>query len=165
MKGSIASINTSDIKGKSKTPVQGRVTLRPGWGIVGDCHAGTPGRDVSLLPREALGGVPYGGYGENIDTADIDILRLAEGTVLTIGESIRLQITKRGKICPSRCSIYYQLGQCIMQEKGVFAAVLEGGEAVAGDAIMVEEPPSSAQPGALLRRKSSRKGGQGRLDA
>lgn len=165
MKGSIASVNISDTKGESKTPVQGRVALRPGWGIVGDCHAGTPGRDVSLLPREALGGVPYGGYGENIDTVGIDILGLAEGTVLTIGDGIRLQITQRGKTCPSRCSIYYTLGNCIMQEKGVFAEVLEGGEVVAGDAITVEGHPSSVQEGAFHRRKSGRKGGQGRLDA
>jgi predicted CoA-binding protein len=145
MKGSIASINISDTKGESKTPVQEKVALRPGWGIVGDVHAGTPGRDVSLLPREDLGGVPYGGYGENIDTAGLDILELAEGTVLTIGDTIRLQITQRGKTCPSRCSIYYQLGQCLMQEKGVFAAVLEGGEVVVGDEIKVEETSSSAE--------------------
>lgn len=143
MKGSIASLNIGDTKGESKTPVQEKVALRPGWGIVGDCHAGTPDRDVSLLPREALGGVPYGGYGENIDTAGIDILGLAERTVLTIGDGIRLQITQRGKVCPSRCSIYYQLGQCIMQEKGVFAAVLEGGEIAVGEEIRVEDTVSS----------------------
>ena len=74
MKGSIVSINVSDTKGESKIPVQEKVELRRGWGIVGDVHAGTPGRDVSLLPREALGGVSYGGYGENIDTSGIDIL-------------------------------------------------------------------------------------------
>jgi predicted CoA-binding protein len=145
MKGSIVSINISDTKGESKIPVQGKVELRPGWGIVGDVHAGTPGRDVSLLPRETLGGVSYGGYGENIDTSGIDILGLAEGTVLAIGDSIRLKITQRGKTCPSRCSIFYQLGNCIMQEKGVFAAVLEGGEVVVGDEIKVEKPPSSAE--------------------
>ena len=144
MKGSIASINISDTKGVSKTPVPGMVELRPGWGIVGDCHAGTPGRDVSLLPREALGGVAYGGYGENIDTAGLDILELPEGTVLSIGASIRIQITQHGKNCPSRCAIYYQLGNCIMQEKGVFAVVLEGGEIMVGDEIKVEGAPSSA---------------------
>jgi molybdopterin adenylyltransferase len=53
MKGSIASINISATKGESKTPVQGKVELRPGWGIVGDVHAGISGRDVSLLPRAA----------------------------------------------------------------------------------------------------------------
>jgi len=138
LKGSIASINISDTKGVSKTPVPGVSQLRPGWGIVGDCHAGTPGRDVSLLPCEALRGVPCGGYGENIDTAGLDILELPEGTVLSIGASIRIQITQHGKICPSRCAIYYKLGNCIMQEKGVFAKVLEGGEIMAGDEIRVE---------------------------
>jgi predicted CoA-binding protein len=144
LKGVIASINTGDKKGESKTPVMGVVELRPGWGIVGDCHAGTPDRDVSLLPCEALGGVPYGGYGENIDTAGIDILDLPKVTVLTIGVRVRIQITQLGKICPSRCSIYYKLGNCIMQEKGVFAVVLEGGEITVGDEIKVEGTPSSA---------------------
>jgi hypothetical protein len=47
LKGNIASINTGDKKGESKTPLPGIAELRPGWGIVGDCHAGTLGRDVS----------------------------------------------------------------------------------------------------------------------
>jgi len=145
MKGQIVSVNISDAKGESKTPVPGRISLKPGWGIVGDVHAGTPDRDVTLLPCEALGGVPFGGYGENIDTAGIDILDLPKGTVLTIGEQVRIQITQHGKICPSRCSIYYKLGNCIMQEKGVFAKVLEGGEVMAGDGITVEANSSSAE--------------------
>ena len=159
IKGQVVSVNISDAKGESKTPVPGRISLKPGWGIMGDVHAGTPDRDVTLLPCEALGGVPFGGYGENIDTAGIDILDLPKGTVLTIGqteaeggplasdplvratsggEQVRIEITQHGKICPSRCSIYYKLGNCIMQEKGVFAKVLEGGEIMAGDEITVE---------------------------
>jgi hypothetical protein len=144
LKGKIASINISDRKGESKTPLPGVAELRPGWGIVGDVHAGTPDRDVTLLPCEALGGVPFGGYGENIDTAGIDILDLPKGTVLTIGARVRIQVTQHGKVCPSRCSIYYKLGNCIMQEKGVFARVLEGGETMAGDEITVETTPAAA---------------------
>jgi predicted CoA-binding protein len=143
LKGKIVSVNISDAKGESKTPVPGRISLKPSWGIVGDVHAGTPDRDVTLLPCEALGGIPFGGYGENIDTAGIDILDLPKGTVLTIGEQVLIQITQHGKVCPSRCSIYYKLGNCIMQEKGVFAKVLEGGEIMAGDEITVETTPAS----------------------
>lgn len=139
MKGSIASINISDKKGESKIPMKEKVVLRPGWGIVGDVHAGTPGREVSLLPIEALGGVPCGGYGENINTEGLDILELEDGTVLKIGDSVLIQITQHGKFCPSRCSIYYRLGNCIMQEKGVFAVVLQGGKIMVGDEIGVVE--------------------------
>lgn len=145
MRGRIVSINVSDTKGVRKTPVQGTAEFRPGWGMVGDVHAGVPGREISLLPRESLGGVPYGGYGENIDTAGIDILALAKGTILTIGADIRIQITQRGKTCPAPCSIYYQLGNCVMQDKGLFAAVLEGGEVKMGDDIAVEGTPSDAE--------------------
>ncbi|MBN1255150.1 MAG: MOSC domain-containing protein [Deltaproteobacteria bacterium] len=144
--GSIVSINISDVKGESKSPVQqGRVEIRTGWGIVRDVHAGIPHRDVSLLPLESLGGVPFGGYGENIDTTGIDILGFSEGTELTIGARVRIQITQRGKTCPSRCSIFYKLGNCIMQEKGVFAKVLEGGEISVGDKIRVEEAIASTE--------------------
>jgi predicted CoA-binding protein len=145
MKGQIVSINISDAKGVSKTPVPERVLLKPGWGIVGDVHAGTPRRDVSLLPREALGGVAYGGYGENIDTEGLAILELPVGTVLTIGTAVRIEITQLGKVCPSRCSIYYSLGNCIMQEKGIFAVVLAGGEIGAGDEIVVETIPTAPE--------------------
>jgi predicted CoA-binding protein len=145
MKGQIVSVNISDAKGVSKTPVPGRVTLTPDWGIVGDVHAGTPDRDVTLLPREALEGIAYGGYGENIDTAGIAILDLPNGTVVDIGEGVRIQITQHGKVCPSRCAIYYSLGNCIMQEKGVFAVVLTGGEIRAGDEISVVTIPSAPE--------------------
>ena len=91
------------------------------------------------MPIEALGGVLYGGYGENIDTEGIDILDLSVGTVLRIGKSVRIQITQHGKTCPSPCSIFYRLGGCIMQEGGIFAAVLEGGEIIVGDEIVKEE--------------------------
>jgi predicted CoA-binding protein/MOSC domain-containing protein YiiM len=173
LKGKIESINISDRKGESKTPVPGRISLKPGWGIVGDIHAGTPDRDVTLLPCEALGGVPFGGYGENIDTVGIDILDLPKGTVLTIGQratgqgatfgsggkGVRIEITRHGKVCPSRCSIYYTLGNCIMQEKGVFARVIEGGEIMAGDEIEIEATPSSGHRATSGQRATSGFGG------
>ena len=145
MKGQIVSINISKTKGVSKTPVPERVVLKPDWGIEGDVHAGTPRRDVSLLPREALGGVAYGGYGENIDTEGLAILELPVGTVLTIGTAVRIEITQLGKVCPSRCSIYYSLGNCIMQEKGIFAIILAGGEIGVGDEIAVVTIPSAPE--------------------
>ena len=145
MRGSIASINISDKKGESKIPVGGKLTLTPALGIVGDVHAGTPGREVSLLPVEALRDVPCGGYGENIDTEGLNILGLEEGKVLKIGGGVRIKITQRGKVCPARCAIYYKLGECIMQEQGIFAVVLEGGEISVGDPIEVEEDHGYAQ--------------------
>ncbi len=136
MKGFVASINISKKKGVSKVPVSGPVIVLPGLGIVGDAHAGTQGREVSLLPCEALAGVSYGGYGENIDTERIPI-----GTILNIGDEIRLVITQLGKVCPSRCSIFFQLGKCLMQQQGIFAKVLVGGEMKVGDEIRVEKIP------------------------
>jgi len=137
--GIVVSVNLSTRKGDAKVPVQGKVVVEPGWGIVGDVHGGTPGRELTLLPRESLGGVSYGGYGENIDTEGLDILTLPMGTVMKIGTSVRLAVSRHGKVCQSRCAIYYRLGNCIMQESGVFAVVLDGGEVSTGDYVTIEE--------------------------
>lgn len=137
MKGRIASVNIGAQKG-AKTPVARGVRLIPGFGAVGDCHAGTPGRELSLLPSEVLDGVPFGGYGENIDTEGIEILSLPLGTILRIGEGVRIEITQKGKDCPAPCSIYHRLGKCVMQQQGLFARILTGGVVRQGDEISLE---------------------------
>jgi len=116
--GTIVSINISDKKGVSKTRVETEVEIKKGLGIVGDSHVGTLEREISLLPEESLGGVPYGGYGENIDTKGIDLFSLNKGTILKLGKDVEIKITRHGKICIERCSIYHKLGHCIMQERG-----------------------------------------------
>jgi molybdenum cofactor synthesis domain-containing protein len=45
---------------------------------------------------------------------------------------VLLELTQIGKVCHTRCAIYYTAGDCIMPRTGLFARVLEGGELHAG---------------------------------
>ena len=46
-------------------------------------------------------------------------------------------MTQIGKVCHTRCAIYYQAGDCVMPKEGIFAQVLEGGGIKVGDEIHV----------------------------
>ena len=122
--------------------------LVKGHGMKDDAHAGTPIRQVSLLPMESVRGqiaaakarnaavqIRPGIYAENITTEGIDLAALKLGDKLRAGVTAVLQISKIGKECHKRCAIYHQVGDCIMPRKGIFAEVLEGGEIAVGDTI------------------------------
>ncbi|MBA7653232.1 hypothetical protein ES703_61076 [subsurface metagenome] len=55
-----------------------------------------------------------------------------------IGKRIILEITQIGKECPAPCAIFRRVGECIMPKEGVFARVIRGGRAKAGDHLEVE---------------------------
>ena len=48
-----------------------------------------------------------------------------------------VEISQIGKVCHTRCPIYYLAGDCIFPHEGVFGVVLKGGEVNAGDEIQV----------------------------
>ena len=56
-----------------------------------------------------------------------DLFYLIAIPKLKIGKYALLEITQIGKVCHTRCSIYYQAGDCVMPKEGVFARVLKGG--------------------------------------
>ncbi len=142
MTGKVLAVNISVNKGERKTPVPS-VTLRENHGIEGDAHAGDWHRQVSLLAMEsidkmkALGlDVNEGDFAENVTTQGVDLVSLPIGTRMTIGETL-LEVTQIGKVCHTRCAIFYQAGDCVMPKEGIFARVLEGGEIKVGDDIHV----------------------------
>ena len=51
--GIVKAVCISDVRGIQKHNV-GRATLRPGWGIEGDAHAGNWHRQVSLLSADKV---------------------------------------------------------------------------------------------------------------
>lgn len=131
--GKVKAVSISKIKGTKKINLPS-VTLREGFGIVGDVHAGTKKRQVSLLALESIEKVKArglavgpGDFAENITTEGIDLLRLKIGSRLKIGQQVLLEISQRGKQCHARCNIYEQAGDCVMPGEGIFARVLEGG--------------------------------------
>lgn len=139
MTGRIRSINTGATKGIRKKPVSSAV-LQTGSGIIGDAHAGPGTRQVSLLAWESIKSQPIdlnpGDFAENLTTEGIDLEQLSIGSMLQI-KDVRLRITQLGKVCHNRCSIFEQLGDCIMPKLGLFAEVIEGGEIKTSDPIEV----------------------------
>ena len=132
MAGLVVAVSVSESKGERKTPAAS-VQLRENHGIIGDAHAGDWHRQISLLALEsiakmqALGlSVGPGDFAENLTTQGIDLVSLPIGTRLAIGP-VELEISQIGKVCHTRCAIFYQAGDCVMPKEGVFAKVVSGG--------------------------------------
>ena len=126
----IVSINTSAHKGTRKSPVaDGHDT--------GHWH-----RQVSFLAAESIQTAQHrgldvheGDFGENFTTQGINLLSLPLGTQLKIGNDVLVEISQIGKVCHTRCAIYYLAGDCIFPHEGIFGVVLRGGEVHVGDDI------------------------------
>lgn len=140
-RGRVRSVNIGPKKGGAKRPVE-EARTRSEWGIVGDGHAGPGHKQVSLLSWEralemrARGAViESGSFGENITAEGIELKAMLVGDRVRVGETVVLEVTQRGKTCPSPCAIYYRAGCCIMPEEGVFCRVLCDGTVRPGDRI------------------------------
>jgi len=132
MAGMVIAVCVSKEKGERKTPSES-VHLRENHGIIGDAHAGDWHRQVSLLALESIAkmqklglDVGPGDFAENLTTQGIDLVNLPIGTLLGIG-AVQLEISQIGKVCHTRCAIFYQAGDCVMPKEGVFAKVVSGG--------------------------------------
>lgn len=141
----VISINTSPHKGTRKTPVaEGHDTVVEQFGLASDVHAGHWHRQVSFLAAESIRtaqarglDVREGDFGENFTTEGINLLTLPLGTQLKIGDDVLIEISQIGKVCHTRCAIYYLAGDCIFPHEGIFGVVLHGGEVHVGDNIQV----------------------------
>ncbi|MDI6872004.1 MAG: molybdopterin-binding protein [Bacillota bacterium] len=155
MEGRIVAVNTSATKSVRKQNVS-EVVLKEEWGIEGDAHAAPWHRQVSLLALESIRKmqakglkVKPGDFAENLTTEGLDLTALPIGTRLAVGEEVLLEVTQIGKVCHTRCAIYYQAGDCVMPREGIFARVLRGGRVAPGDPVSVVEtaaPEASATP-------------------
>ena len=141
----IVSINTSAHKGTRKSPVSdGHDTVIEQFGLASDAHAGRWHRQVSFLAAESIQTAQHrgldvheGDFGENFTTQGINLLSLPLGTQLKIGNDVLVEISQIGKVCHTRCAIYYLAGDCIFPHEGIFGVVLQGGEVHTGDDIQV----------------------------
>ena len=141
----ITSINTSAHKGTRKTPVaDGHDIVIEQFGLASDAHAGHWHRQVSFLAAESIQtardrglNVHEGDFGENFTTQGINLLSLPLGTQLKLGSEVIVEISQIGKVCHTRCAIYYLAGDCIFPHEGIFGVVLHGGEVYTGDDIQV----------------------------
>ncbi len=142
-KGRIKAISVSQKRGTQKTNVP-EAELKTDFGIVGDAHAASWHRQISLLANESIekmiakgAKVSPGNFAENITTEGIDLLSLSIGSKLKAGGNVELEISQFGKECHSRCAIFEQVGDCVMPREGVFAKVTKGGLVKVGDVIEV----------------------------
>jgi molybdenum cofactor synthesis domain-containing protein len=137
----VVSVNVSRDKGTVKTPVD-RIAI-DAHGVVGDAHAGPWHRQVSLLSRDEVAAwavrhgrtIEPGAFGENLTLAGPALAVAAPLDRLEIGP-VMLEVTQIGKACHGTgCSIYQEVGDCIMPRAGVFARVLAGGTVAPGDPV------------------------------
>jgi MOSC domain-containing protein YiiM len=142
MSARVVAVCTSEQKGTRKKNV-GEAEIVVG-GLAGDAHAGDWHRQVSLLALESIDKmrakglqVGPGDFAENITTEGIDLTALPVGTRLRVGDAA-LEVTQLGKVCHTRCAIYYQAGDCVMPREGIFGRVLAGGLVKVGDDVVVE---------------------------
>lgn len=142
--GVVKSVNISPKKGTRKTPVEsGAIRLTGDYGVADDAHAGNWHRQVSFLAQESIQvanehglDVGYGDFGENITTSGINMKGMPLGTMLQVGTA-KVEISQIGKVCHTRCAIYYLAGDCIFPREGVFGWVVEPGEVHVGDEVRV----------------------------
>lgn len=140
---SVIAVCISEKKGTMKHPVK-YIDVKPGYGILGDAHAGNWHRQISLLASESVDkmkdrypDIPIGAFAENILTEGVELSALPIGTKLMVGSTV-LEITQIGKECHKDCAIRKQVGDCVMPREGVFAVVLKEGTIKSGDAICVD---------------------------
>ena len=140
----VVAVCVSTQKGTPKVE-RPQVELQVEHGIVGDAHAGTWHRQVSLLGVEsvekmkaAFPDLPHGAFAENILTSGICLYELPVGTRLRVGPAL-LEVTQIGKECHQGCAIRKITGDCVMPREGIFARVLEGGTLKAGAQIEIVE--------------------------
>ena len=153
------------------------ISLVANRGVAGDAHHGEsvkhrsrvakdptqPNlRQVHLLQEELFAELRTKGFivrpgelGENITTAGIDLLSLSEGTRLTIGADVLIEVT--GLRNPCRQIDAFQPGLMhavldrdvqgiLVRKAGVMGIVIEGGEVRAGDCIVATDPAGEIRP-------------------
>lgn len=137
----ILSVNISEKKGTKKMPVE-NIQLSE-IGVAGDAHSGKWHRQVSLLASESITkfsleagrSIQYGEFAENITTEGL-LLHECRPLDRFQNEEIELEVTQIGKKCHGdNCSIFREVGNCVMPKEGIFARVLRGGNLKAGDEL------------------------------
>ena len=140
----ILSVNISDKKGIIKKPVPS-IELNK-TGVAQDAHAGNWHRQVSLLAQESIDRfsaqakreIQFGEFAENITTQGIVLHKTAPLDRFVMGDML-LEVTQIGKKCHGdNCSIFREVGNCVMPKEGIFCRVLKGGELKAGDQLQYQ---------------------------
>ena len=137
----VLSVNTSEKKGTVKKPVES-IQLNE-IGVAGDAHSGWWHRQVSLLATESIQkfaaeagrSISFGEFAENITTSGL-LLHECRPLDRFMNDTIELEVTQIGKKCHGdNCSIFREIGNCVMPKEGIFARVIRNGNLKAGDEL------------------------------
>ena len=117
--------------------------LREGFGIVGDIFAGKKGREITLFEADARAesletrgdGMCVTRFSENFLVKGLELMSLAAGTRLSIGEA-EIELTQIGKECHEECPVFQREGNCGLFGKAAYASVVRGGLVQKGDPII-----------------------------
>jgi MOSC domain-containing protein YiiM len=170
MRGIVTAVSRSPKHTFSK-PNVGSIRLLAGLGVEDDAHLGRTVKHRSRVARDptqpnlrqvhlihaelhdelrAAGfAVSAGELGENVTTRGVDLLGLATGTRLHLGDSAVVEITGLRNPCGQLDRFQKGLMAAVLardpqgnlvRKAGIMAVVLSGGEVRAGDAIGVELP-------------------------
>ena len=111
-------------------------------GIEGDKHASAASkRQVLLADKEALDavGVLPGTIKENVTVEGADVMSLAAGTRIRLGQSAMLEITAVCEPCFRMDEIREGLKAELEGRRGMVSRVVKGGTIKVGDPIAIEE--------------------------
>ena len=158
-------------------PTQGSIQLLSGLSVEGDTHLGETVKHRSRVARDphqpnlrqvhlnhselhdelltAGFAVSGGQMGENITTRGVDLLRLATGTRLHLGETAVVEVTGLRNPCAQLDGLQSGLMAAtlgrdehgtLIRKAGVMSIVLAGGAVRPGDPIQIELPPEPYRP-------------------
>jgi MOSC domain-containing protein YiiM len=167
----VVAVSASSEHGLEKSN-RARIRLVVGLGVAGDAHQGRtvqhrsrvardpdqPNlRQVHLIHTELHDELRAEGFevspgmmGENVTTRGIDLLGLARGTQLEIGDSVVVEVTGLRNPCAQLESIGTGVMEAtlergdegqLVRKAGIMAIVSMGGEIAPGDPIRVVPPP------------------------
>lgn len=137
----VDSVNISERKGIVKSPAE-KIRLT-GKGVEGDAHQGPWHRQVSMLGVESIEKFSqdsarkyaYGDFAENITTRGMEIYKTGVFDQFVNGDVV-LEVTQIGKKCHGAgCSIYKEVGNCVMPKEGIFLRVVKQGFLKPGDIL------------------------------
>jgi molybdenum cofactor synthesis domain-containing protein len=137
----VDSVNVSARKGIVKKPVAEIRLIHTG--VADDAHQGPWHRQVSMLGVESIQKFSkdsqreyaFGDFAENITSKGMEVYK--SGVFDRFSNSdVELEVTQIGKKCHGAgCSIYKEVGNCVMPKEGIFLRVKKEGFLKPGDIL------------------------------
>jgi molybdenum cofactor synthesis domain-containing protein len=137
----VDSVNISERKGIVKKPVESIQLTNTG--VAKDAHRGPWHRQVSMLGTESIEKFSkdsareyaFGDFAENITSNGMEVFKSGVFDYFS-NDEVALEVTQIGKKCHGAgCSIYKEVGNCIMPKEGIFLRVKKEGLLRPGDLL------------------------------